>query len=221
MANIAAAVGSPVPVLYDHREERSGIPGRLRAAGVALEPQQLAVGDYVISDRLAVERKSLTDLASSIKDGRLFDQLRRLRDAYPQAVLLIEAAGDSGMSSASRRGALAWALRHGVSVMPVRDTAAGAEWIAALARQGSAGPTQPRGHGRKPKDPDRLAEVVVAGAPGVSITLARELLRHFGSIAALAAAAPGDFKRVRGIGDKRAVALAGLFHHRYRDRAVR
>src|SRR4051812_15804664 len=77
-------------LLYDHREERSGIPAALSAEGVEGLPMRLPVGDYVLSDRLVVERKSSTDLAASIKDRRLFEQVDRLKAAYPAVVLIVE-----------------------------------------------------------------------------------------------------------------------------------
>jgi ERCC4-type nuclease len=44
----------------------------------------------VISDRCAVERKSVNDFISSLFDGRLIDQLNRLSEAYEKPVLILE-----------------------------------------------------------------------------------------------------------------------------------
>ena len=52
----------------------------LERLGVDVQASRLPAGDYVVSDRLVVERKSPTDLAASIKDRRLFEQLARLAD---------------------------------------------------------------------------------------------------------------------------------------------
>lgn len=81
---------TPLPVLYDHRETPSGIPDALTAAGVPAAAEQLPAGDYVLSDRLAVERKIGSDLAASIKDRRVFDRIDRLTVVYPVVVLLVE-----------------------------------------------------------------------------------------------------------------------------------
>lgn len=50
MAALEPALGTPV--LYDHREDASGLPDLLRDAGVPLRAAQLPVGDYVVSDRI-------------------------------------------------------------------------------------------------------------------------------------------------------------------------
>jgi len=66
-------------VLMDHRERQSQL-----AEFIAGDPQwqagfaHMAVGDYLIDGRILIERKSLVDLAASIKDGRLFRQSIRL-----------------------------------------------------------------------------------------------------------------------------------------------
>lgn len=77
-------------ITYDHREERSGIPGLLLMEDLELEAAQLPVGDYLVSERLLIERKSIADLYASLKDGRLFDQMGRMREVYSRPVLLVE-----------------------------------------------------------------------------------------------------------------------------------
>src|SRR4051794_11288641 len=102
------------PVLYDHRERRSGIPAALQKAGIDVAVEQLPVGDYILSDRLVVERKTGADLAASIKDRRLFDQVERLEEAYPAVVLIVEGT-PIHISEASWRGALGRVLATGAA----------------------------------------------------------------------------------------------------------
>jgi ERCC4-type nuclease len=75
-------------LLCDHGERRSGVPAELERLGVDVYGARLPAGDYVVSDRLVVERKGPTDLAASIKDRRLFEQLARLAEAYPSEDVL-------------------------------------------------------------------------------------------------------------------------------------
>ena len=81
-------------VIYDHREERSSVPAMLDLAGVKIESAQLIVGDYIISDRIVIERKSAADLQASIISGRLFEQIKRMQEAYPVVILLQEGDPD-------------------------------------------------------------------------------------------------------------------------------
>jgi ERCC4-type nuclease len=77
-------------VLSDHGERRSGVPAKLRRLGIDVRPMRLPAGDYVVSDRVVIERKGPSDLAASFKDRRIFEQLARLAEAYPSVVLVVE-----------------------------------------------------------------------------------------------------------------------------------
>ena len=57
---------------------------------VALNVQQLDVGDVIISDVCAIERKDGFDYVVSLIDNRLFEQLLRLREAYEYPILIVE-----------------------------------------------------------------------------------------------------------------------------------
>ena len=46
-------------LLFDHGEQRSGVPAELARLGVEVQGARLPAGDYVVSDRLVVERKRL------------------------------------------------------------------------------------------------------------------------------------------------------------------
>jgi excinuclease ABC subunit C len=57
---------------------------------------------------------------------------------------------------------------------------------------------------------------MLAAVPGISTTIARALLSHFGSAAAVARADIEELKAVRGMGSKRAAALHASFRSDYR-----
>ena len=62
-------------VQVDHRERQSGLTAHLLNDPIwSVAFEHLQVGDYLIDQRWLIERKSLLDLAESIKDGRLFRQ---------------------------------------------------------------------------------------------------------------------------------------------------
>tara|TARA_B100001750_G_scaffold189037_1_gene158838 strand:+ start:33 stop:716 length:684 start_codon:yes stop_codon:yes gene_type:complete len=77
-------------IVVDEREKKSGIPYFLKKTGINLEIKTLPVGDYIVAPETVVERKTISDLASSIFDGRLFDQCNRLKEHYQLPILLIE-----------------------------------------------------------------------------------------------------------------------------------
>jgi ERCC4-type nuclease len=200
-------------LLYDHGERRSRVPAELERLGIDVAPSRLPAGDYVVSDRLVVERKGPADLAASIKDRRLFEQLTRLADAYPSVVLIVE--GDPvHMHEAAWQGALGRALLLGASVLRTRNARETAEWIARLYRLEGKPASAPRGthRARRPTEDDiRTAEDVLRCLPGVSTVGAGRLLAHFGSLERVFAAREDELLEVRGIGPVRARTLGRLF----------
>ncbi|RLA98086.1 MAG: hypothetical protein DRG83_14960, partial [Deltaproteobacteria bacterium] len=54
-------------ILADIRERKSGVPDLILKEGVSVIYGTLPIGDYVLSERVLVERKSIYDFASSIK----------------------------------------------------------------------------------------------------------------------------------------------------------
>ena len=81
---------SKIRIVADEREKRSGIPDLLKGIGINLEIKTLSVGDYIVAPETIVERKSISDLVSSIFDGRLFDQCNKLKEHFQFPIILIE-----------------------------------------------------------------------------------------------------------------------------------
>ncbi|MDH2414600.1 ERCC4 domain-containing protein [Nocardioides sp. CER19] len=197
------------PVLVDHRERGSGIPEALMAAGLDVRLTDLPVGDYVLGPGLAIERKGPGDLGASIRDGRIFDQAVRLQSAFPQAVLLIEGE-PRWIAEDAWRGAVCRLVEDGFTVLHSLDAEDSAAWLLRLAKRARRAAPTNRGDGprRVPRHPSAQAEVMLAVVPGISPTMARSLLAAYGSVAAVAEAAPEGLRHHPGIGRVRAARLA-------------
>lgn len=61
-------------------------------------PVTLEVGDYILSPKICVERKSLQDLFGSFASGRLYHQAEMMVRYYQIPVLLIEFSQDKSFS---------------------------------------------------------------------------------------------------------------------------
>lgn len=85
-----AATAQPPRVVVDVREFRSSLPSLLHGRSMIIVPCMLTVGDYILSPHVCVERKSISDLISSFKDGRLFAQCEAMFQHYRSPMLLIE-----------------------------------------------------------------------------------------------------------------------------------
>ena len=84
------ATAEPPRVVVDVREFRSSLPSLLHGRSMQVVPCMLTVADYVLSPTICVERKSVKDLISSFKNGRLFNQAETMLQHYKYPMLLIE-----------------------------------------------------------------------------------------------------------------------------------
>ena len=80
---------SSLKIIVDHREPPE-IKKRLIKLGMEVEEKQLDIGDYILSDTVVCERKTGSDLITSIMDNRLFEQIDRLIETYQQPILILE-----------------------------------------------------------------------------------------------------------------------------------
>jgi DNA excision repair protein ERCC-4 len=85
-----AATAQPPRVVVDVREFRSSLPSLLHGRNMIIVPCMLTVGDYILSPTICIERKSVSDLISSFRDGRLYNQAETMFQHYKNPMLLIE-----------------------------------------------------------------------------------------------------------------------------------
>ncbi|WP_373506524.1 ERCC4 domain-containing protein [Thiocapsa sp.] len=192
----------------DDREASSPVLAALRGhPGFRIQVERLPVGDYLIDDSLLFERKTLIDLAASIKDGRLFAQAARLASAGPRGALILEGTGkdltESRMPREAIQGTLVTlTLFFGLPLLRARDPEESARLMLFAARQqrSFARGAIPR-HGKRPRGKMRLQSHILQGLPGIGPERAKRLIEHFGSIEAVMAADAEALASVPGIGD--------------------
>ncbi|MDH5448014.1 MAG: hypothetical protein OEY24_06650 [Candidatus Bathyarchaeota archaeon] len=79
-------------IIVDNHEASSAskIVKGLVERGAAVKTHPLSKGDYILSDRCAVERKTVHDFVYTLTRRYLFDQLFGLKELYPTAIVLLE-----------------------------------------------------------------------------------------------------------------------------------
>ncbi len=198
-----------VRIYVDSRELRSGVPKRLRELGVEVEVATLDVADYVLSEDVGVERKSANDFIQSIIDGRLFEQAKRLAEAYRRPIVIVEGElyGVRNVHPNAIRGAIAaLTLDFGIPVISTRDQEETAQYLLLIAKREQL-ERKKEVKVRSEKKALSLADrqrLIVEGLPNVSATLAKRLLRHFGSVERVFTATEEELREVEGIGEKKA-----------------
>ncbi|AIF69703.1 DEAD/DEAH box helicase [Palaeococcus pacificus DY20341] len=198
-----------IVVYVDSRELKSQVPKYLKELGAEIQVKTLDVGDYVVSEDVAVERKSANDFIQSLIDGRLFEQMGRLKDAYLRPIVIVEGQlyGIRNVHPNAIRGALAAvALDWGVPILFSNDAKETAQFIYLIARREQE-ERKKEVSLRGEKKALTLAErqrLIVEGLPNVSATLAKRLLKHFGSVERVFTATEEELMEVEGIGEKKA-----------------
>jgi len=201
-------VKTPIRILADDRENAGGVIDALRACvDVALDVQRLAVADFIVEDRFAVERKTLADFAQSVIDARLFKQTAAIVASGRRGVLILEgtvaAANGIGVSRESLQGALITvSVFYGLAVLRARDAAETARLLVYLGRQAQrfARGAWPR-PGYRPKGKRARQLFVLQGLPGVGVERAEKMLDRFGSVQGVTVASATELAAVDGIGE--------------------
>ncbi len=228
MKKKAGTVQKPLPtdrvlIYADCREAPSQINRYIEELGAIVSCKQLQVGDYIASDRVGIERKTITDFLSSIMDQRLFRQLEELSSSFDNPVLILEGNPEllwheSGMHPNALRGALASiTVDYRVPIIwtrNARETAAQIHWIAYREQKKNRNGVSIRGE-KMPMERPRQQEYIVAGLPFVSSTLSRRLLEHFGSVRKVFNARPERLMKVEKIGEKKARKIWDIINSDY------
>jgi ERCC4-type nuclease len=204
-------------LLYDYREEKSGIPALLTFANIPIESKRLPVGDYLISDKMIIERKTAADLVNSIKDRRLFDQGERMIESFPLAVLIVEHDALIKFPEKSWKGALVSLIRKGITVIETDSAQATSEYLTLIYNQENKSQQRPKSSGKQKKitSDNQAIQYALSVIPGISLNLAETLLQHFGSLPNLCDASLQDLQQIERIGKKRSETIYRILHHQW------
>jgi Fanconi anemia group M protein len=200
---------SELTILCDMRESRSGILERLQELGANVKVGELETGDYVLSGELVIERKTAADFIASVIDGRLFNQIAKMKLSFTRPVFLIEGDVYSTNSKITREaidGALSFIVAiEGVSVLYVRTQRNAAELIYRMASHSQKGLGYEIAFRRGKSEPGKgEALFLIEGVPGVGPTTASKVLGHFRSTLAFMNASVEELMAVPGLGKKKA-----------------
>jgi DNA excision repair protein ERCC-4 len=222
-------------IVIDERERGSRIPELLGGLGASVEFSLLTVGDYIVSSQTAIERKTISDLISSIYDGRLFLQCNDLVQYYPRPLIVIEGIAllgrperfcetivDNYHDSCAKQipvilDALARvALEFRIPIIPTpspEDTSRILMMIANLVRrEGSTdGPLLRRIRKQNPIYVQQLS--VLSSLPGVGDKTAVRMLKKFGTPIRTLTASVAELSMIAGMGTNRAIRIRRLLDH--------
>jgi ERCC4-related helicase/ERCC4-type nuclease len=214
-----------VEIVADQRELDSTIARDLSTReGIQTRLETLAVGDYVLSDRVVVERKTVADFLDTLTGGdrSMFEQVGDAARHYGRPVVLIEGEGLYGERNVHPKaihGALAsLAVDFGASVVQTADEDETADLLEVIAeREQEEGTREVSVHGEKQsKTLAEQQEYVVAAVAEVGPVTARSLLAEFGSVEAVMCADEDELQDAEGVGEVTAGRIREVTGSAYR-----
>jgi len=203
-----------IKIIVDNREKNSLVPSILIAKNFEIEFKQLLVADYLVHGT-AIERKTISDLKSSIINKRIFQQMLEIKQ-YKKYFLIIE--GNSGElynneiihENAIRGFLLAISLDYQVPIILAKDEEDTANYLSLLAKK-SPKEASLRASKIFLTEKERL-QFILEGFPNIGPVTARKLLDNFNSLKNIANASQEDLEKLIG---KKAEALYKLFNALY------
>lgn len=180
----------PLEIYLDHREPEELMHAFRSFGNAILTRKHLYVGDIVMDDYLVIERKTLPDFFQSLKDGRLFSQVKRLQK-LPKPALLVVEADEQGLQQHHFRQAAFQSLLFSIQWkfrIPVFFTRNILETVSLCfyCYRSFAGKKQSLGSlsvPRKKRVSSREIQLdMLARIPGIGKRRAMELLKTYGNI---------------------------------------
>ena len=131
---------SPInKIIIDNREKNSLVIAELMNLNQKTEFKQLEIADYIIGET-AIERKTISDLISSMLNKRLFQQLENLKQ-YNKSLLIIEGyqkldLKNSGLNENAIRGLLlSISLDHKIPILFSKNEKETALFLSLIAKK--------------------------------------------------------------------------------------
>ena len=201
-----------VLIYADFREQSSGVVEKLIEMQAMVKLKQLEVGDFILTDEIAVERKTVEDFLQSIIDARLFEQLGRMSVNYEKPLLLVEGKLEDlytlrNIHKNAIIGALtAIALDYKVPILFTKNSQETAEFLYVTAKREQLGKEKDvrLRVGSKGLELHEQQQFLVEGLPNIGPTLAKSLLKHFKSVKKVFNASEKALQKVENIGEKKA-----------------
>jgi len=213
-------VGGKLKIIVDNRERNSLVPSLLLKEGFEIAWEQLSVGDYIVNG-VCIERKSVSDLKSSIINKRIVQQLLELKQ-YDKRFLIVEGILDEDLYSggihenAFRGFLLSVVLDFGIGVIFTHGEEDTARYFGVLALQKEKGEQGIRASKILMSDKEQV-QFILEGFPNVGAVKAKKLIENFGSLREIFGASEEELAEILG---KRAGEFRNLLYYKHKPKGL-
>ncbi len=196
-------------IIADTREKDSGVVQSLVNMGVIVKLESLDVGDYIIGEYI-IERKTIIDFIRSIIDGRLSEQLEKLRDK--NSILIIEGGEDIFVESPVnpnyiRSILLDIVLNYKIPIIRTENFVDTANYLYLLMKRG--GKPMNISIQKKQKTVEDIRLSILKQIPGIGDNLAKKLLDRFKDLRGIFNASKIELEKI--VGAKKADLIKRIY----------
>ncbi|KFZ68124.1 Fanconi anemia group M protein, partial [Podiceps cristatus] len=211
-------------ILVDSREISSGadVISSLKAAhGVKVQVCSLSSSDYIVSNRLAVERKFLSELLNSVNRNKVTQRIQRLQSMFERTCVIVEKdrmkAGETSRFLQRTQyydGVLAALVDAGVRILfssCQEETAGLLKDLALVEQRKNAAirvPTEVEGHKREMLN-------FYLTIPNLSYLAALNMCHSFGSVKQMASSSPQDIAVAAQVSPQKAEEIYRYLHYSF------
>lgn len=216
-----------VQIVADQRETSSSVIKNLdRKENVKTNVETLNVGDYIVSDRCVIERKSIKDFIDTLtgKDRDIFKQAKEISNSYKNPILLIEGDISKLYSSNIHNNAIhgtisSLAVDFNISIVWTINEQETSNFLTVLAeREQSEENREISIHGKKEtKTEKEQQEFIISSIADIGPVTSKKLLNEFGSIVKIVNADIDKLKKVEGIGEQKAQYIYNILRKEYKN----
>jgi len=207
-------------IIVDYREKNSLVIAEIISLGIEIEFKELKVADYIVNGT-AIERKTVFDFISSMKNRRLIRQLEEIQQ-YENRLLLIEGIDEQdlysddpenlGMHPNSIRGfLLSIVLNYKVPIIFTKNYGDTAQFISVLSKKEKK--ESPTNITKKSLNASERIQFILEGFPGVGPKTAKKLLKEFKTLKGVINAPLEELREVLG---KKADSFSKTTEQEYR-----
>ncbi|MBD3184508.1 DUF1016 family protein [Candidatus Poribacteria bacterium] len=187
---------------------------------VPIEEDEGNVDRYIISQRLAIERRTGSGFLRGIMDKTLFTSAIYLREHFHIPVLIVEGEINyeyTMFDPQAVRGALSsMMIQYGINVLSTANLEDTISLITMMTRHEQVGiPEISLVPKRKATDLPDMQRRIIEMLPGCGRIMARDLLQHFGNVRDIINANEDDLLCMRGIGKKKASEIHHVLNAEY------
>lgn len=211
-----------IKVFVDYREKGNPVIKELIELGASIQLERLETADYVLSPSVGVEFKAQNDFVDSLLDGRLFQQMKEIKNNFLKPIILVEGSSDlysvRNVHPNSIRGMIASiAVDFGIPIVFSKNFKESAALISAMAKreQEKCGKDFSFHGARKPSSFKEQQEYIVSALPSIGPSVAKHLLEKFKTVKNIVNANEEELKQTELVGDKKAKQIKDIVEKEY------